>query len=425
MLLGGTAGKRVVPYREIGGARKRVRGLGFNISAPSPSHLSWEGVKPDLFTFVNKSFIGADSLLGTISGMNLKIKYVIKDVDRYGLVRWYYRQPGCAKVRLPSPEHPNFFEELSKAKAAASQMPSPADTIDGSLRWLCLAYIDSADFTRELSKSTREVRKRILDRICQEQGFKPFKTYDSGDVMKLRDKWAKDGPEAGNSAVKALRQVFKWAKAAKHVKTNEAKEVEYLSSDNPDGFYTWTPEDIAQFIAKHPLGTKPYLALMLLMYGGGRRSDVVRLGRQMVKDQSFHYVAWKGRGKKRTRTERFVPIVPPLQEAIDLTPTGELVYLLTALGKPFTSNGFGNWFKDRCVEAELPHCSCHGLRKASAVSAAEAGCSEWEMMALFGWASPKQAAVYTRKVNTSKLAQSGTAKIVQLMPRKKSNSEIA
>jgi integrase len=362
--------------------------------------------------------------LGTIAGMNLRIKYVIKDVDRYGVVRWYYRAPGCKKIKLPSPDHPSFFEALSVAKLAAQPQPQQEIT-EGTLRWLCLAYMDSAAFTRELSKQTQIVRKRILDRICQTYGSKEFKSFDSGLVMALRDKWAKDGSEAGNSAVKALRQVFKWAVAAKHVRTNPAKEIEYLQADNPDGFYTWTPAEVAAFIERHPLGTKAYLALMLLMYGGGRRSDVVRLGRQMVKDNAFHYVAWKGRGKKRTRTERFVPIVPPLQEAIDAGPTGDLVYLVTVFNEPFTSNGFGNWFKDRCVEAELPHCSCHGLRKAAAVAAAEAGCSEHELMALFGWASPKQAGVYTRKVNTNKLAQSGTDKIVQLMPRKKSNSEIA
>jgi integrase len=365
--------------------------------------------------------------LGSISGMNLKIRYVIKDVDRYGVVRWYYRAPGCKKIKLPSPDHPSFFEELSAAKAEASKVETRDASLapEGSLRWLCLSYMDSAAYTRELSQQTRTVRKRILDRICETYGDKDFKSFDSGLVMALRDKWAKDGSEAGNSAVKALRQVFKWAVEAKHVRSNPAKEISYLQADNPDGFYTWTPEEVEQFKAKHPLGTKAYLALMLLMYGGGRRSDVVRLGRQMVKDGSFHYVAWKGRGKKRTRTERFVPIVPPLQEAIELTTTGDMVYLLTAFNEPFTSNGFGNWFKDRCVEAELPHCSCHGLRKAAACQAAEAGCTEQELMSLFGWSSPKQAGAYTRKVNVSKLAQSGSSKVVQFIGLKKSNSEIA
>jgi integrase len=359
--------------------------------------------------------------LGTITGMNLKIKYVIRDVDRYGTVRWYYRQPGCKKIVLPSPDHPSFFEALGAAKAAAAPKVPEPDVEESSLRWLCLAYMDSSAFKRELSRQTQVVRKKLLDRLCEVHADKPFKSIDSGWVLKVRDKWADGGTEAGNSVVKALRQVFKWACEAKHLSTNLAKEVAYLPSDNPDGFYTWTEQDIAQFKARHPLGTKAYLALMLLMFGGGRRSDAVRLGRQMVKDGCFHYVEWKGRGKKRTRKERSVPIVPSLQEAIDAGPCGEMVYLVTSFNRPFTSDGFGNWFKERCVEAGLPHCSAHGLRKAAACQAAEAGCTDQELMSLFGWTTSKQTAVYTRKVNLSKLAQSGTSKLVQYLAFKKSN----
>jgi integrase len=53
-------------------------------------------------------------------------------------------------------------------------------------------------------------------------------------------------------------------------------------------------------------------------------------------------------------------------------------FLVTAFGKPFTANGFGNWFRQRCDEAGLPHCSAHGLRKAAAARLAELGAGESE-----------------------------------------------
>jgi hypothetical protein len=49
------------------------------------------------------------------------------------------------------------------------------------------------------------------------------------------------------------------------------------------------------------------------------------------------------------------------------------------LGKPFTAAGFGNWFREQCNAACLPHCSFHGLRKAASVRLAEAGCTPHEM----------------------------------------------
>ena len=52
---------------------------------------------------------------------------------------------------------------------------------------------------------------------------------------------------------------------------------------------------------------------------------------------------------------------------------------------PFTSNGFGDRFKDRRRDAGLPHCSAHGLRKACGTPAAEDGATEAQLNALFGW----------------------------------------
>jgi integrase len=53
-----------------------------------------------------------------------------------------------------------------------------------------------------------------------------------------------------------------------------------------DGFYTWTEEDIAAFEATHPVGSRARLALALGLYTGQRRSDVVRMGRQHVRDET-------------------------------------------------------------------------------------------------------------------------------------------
>ncbi len=60
---------------------------------------------------------------------------------------------------------------------------------------------------------------------------------------------------------------------------------------------------------------------------------------------------------------------------------------------------FGNWFRDRCNEAGLKHCSAHGLRKAGAKIAAESGATSHQLMALYGWEKLEQAELYTRQAN--------------------------
>ena len=73
-------------------------------------------------------------------------------------------------------------------------------------------------------------------------------------------------------------------------------------------------------------------------------------------------------------------------------------------GKSYSSAGFGNKFKSRCVKAGVPQCNCHGLRKIGAVRAAEAGASEHELMAMFGWENADMARVYTRKAAQNEVA---------------------
>jgi integrase len=60
------------------------------------------------------------------------------------------------------------------------------------------------------------------------------------------------------------------------------------------GHRTWTDEEIAAFEAHYPIGTEARLAFALLLYTGQRRSDVVRMGRQHVKDGVLTIAQKKG-----------------------------------------------------------------------------------------------------------------------------------
>ncbi|HJQ58079.1 MAG TPA: hypothetical protein VJ890_14310 [Vineibacter sp.] len=66
-----------------------------------------------------------------------------------------------------------------------------------------------------------------------------------------------------------------------------------------------------------------------------------------------------------------------------------MAYIVTAFSMPFTASGFGNRFRKWCDVAGLPHCSAHGLLKAGAMIAADNGATGHQLMAIFGWASPK------------------------------------
>ena len=210
----------------------------------------------------------------------------------------------------------------------------------------------------------------------------------------------RDKPHAANNFLKAMRGLFGWAVNADYVRVDPTLGVKLLSGGNDDtGFHAWTEDELARFEDRWKVGTRQRLAFDLLLYTGLRRGDAVRLGRPHVRDGEF-----------TIRTEKtgmvvVAPILPPLAESIAATPTGELTFIATDRGRPFTKESFGTWFGKVCREASCPG-SAHGLRKAGARRAAEAGASEAQLNALFGWADgSRESATYTRTANRARLAR--------------------
>jgi len=195
--------------------------------------------------------------------------------------------------------------------------------------------------------------------------------------------------------------MFGWAVENNFMRLNPAREIRRIRYAT-DGFHPWTVDEVCQFEKRHAIGSKARLALALLLYLGVRRGDVVTLGRQHVKDGWLRMVPRKTRHKRREVSEK--PVLPVLADVIAQSPTGDLTFLVTEQGKPFTANGFGNWFRARCNEAGLRHCTAHGLRKAGATLAAENGATDRQLMALYDWSSEKQANVYTATANRKRLA---------------------
>jgi integrase len=182
------------------------------------------------------------------------------------------------------------------------------------------------------------------------------------------------------------------------------RDVRKLPTAKGEGYHSWTEGEIEQFERHHPLGSRARLAFALLLYTGQRRSDVVRMGHQHIKDGGICV------RQQKTGREVWIPVhealVPILAEA-----SANLTFLLTDQGKPYTAAGFGNWFRDQCRAAGLHGCSAHGLRKAAARRLAEAGCSTHEIAAITGHASLKEIARYTEAADRKRLAQSAMAKV--------------
>lgn len=342
-------------------------------------------------------------------------RFVVEYQSPKGSGKWfvYFRQKGQKKVRMRGMPGTAEWEEtyrrlLAGERPESRKVKQPAQD---SFAWLCQKYMASTEFGG-LSERTRHVRRGILSHCMAESpggtnltfGDVPIPQFRPKTVALIRDQKRKF-PEAANGRVKAIRAVFSWATLPEVgiTQINPARDVRYLKSNNPDGHHTWTREEVAQFEKRHPLGTKAHLALGLLLYTGQRRSDVVLFGCQHEKDGLLEFTQQKNRDNKPIHLQ--IPIRPELRHILDAGPTGDLVYLVTEFGKPFTSDGFGNWFREKCIEAGVPG-RAHGLRKACATRLADNGATVHEIMAITGHKTIKEVERYTMAANQKLLAES-------------------
>ncbi len=341
------------------------------------------------------------------------LRYVKSDIDRHGNARYYFRRRDASrKIRLPglpgSKEFMAAYQDCLSGKDERGQPASAKPSEHTTMRWLCIQYAGSAEFKR-LDATVQKRRRMVLEAICSELtkdsppqlvGNQPYASIPPRAIRALRDRKL-DAPGAANNWLRAMKALFKWAVEADLLTSNPARDVPKVTTVT-EGFHSWTVEEVHKFEECHPIGSTARLAFALLLYTGQRRSDVVLFGRQHVKDGRLKFTQHKNRNRKPVTLE--LPILSDLQAVIDATPSPNLTFLTNAYGKPFSSGGFGNRFREWCDMAGLPHCSAHGLRKAGACIAAENGATPSQLMAIFGWRDIGQAEHYTRAANQRKLA---------------------
>lgn len=345
-------------------------------------------------------------------------KGVIVDRDRHKNVRLYFRVHGRPKVRLrEEPGTKAFDDEVACARigipyekkvAPAARKPgTPAK--ENSFHWLVQQYKQRAK--NRLNPDQLARRVRLLEEICESgkkrRGDLPYKMMERKHVLEIRDT-IRDTAGAQNNVVKTVSAMFGWAISVGLADRNPAIGIEHLHSG--DGFHAWTVDEVRQYEERHPQGSKARLALHLGLFTGLRLSDLATLGKQHIRD-GWLYVR-PGKTGKSSGVVVEIPVLAELQATIEATETGDLTFLITDLGRPFTVNGLGNKMRQWCDQAGLPQCSMHGLRKAGATIAADNGATDSQLMAIFGWTTKKQTTLYTKKADRKRLAGEAIRKLV-------------
>lgn len=345
----------------------------------------------------------------------INLPYVQEFVDRHGKVRRYFRKNG---KRTPLPGLPGSKEFRMAYEAAISgEWDGNAKERDtsppGSINRLVALYYSSATF-KGLEPITQATYRNEIEKIRKAHGDKRVAMLKREHVKKLFAEKA-DKPGAANKFLRHMRTLMRFAIDENWRSDDPTFGIRKMKIKN-GGFRAWTDEDITKFEAKWPVGSRERLALSLLLYTAQRRSDVIRMGWQHVRDGMIQVK------QQKTQTPLWIPIHPKLKTVLDATPRANMTFLMTAQGKPFTSAGFGNYFSEVAQDAGCaPGCSAHGLRKAAARRLAEAGCTSKQIQSITGHKSLDEVERYTKEVEQVLLAQQAMALVSTDRKRSVSN----
>ncbi|WP_286194136.1 tyrosine-type recombinase/integrase [Agrobacterium sp. Ap1] len=318
------------------------------------------------------------------------------------------------KSPFPSDAFDEEYQAALRSEKSAHGEIGKARTKPGSMAALVVSYYGSPEF-KGTASSTQSTYRGICEKIRNDHGERIVRELRRQHIVAILGKMSAT-PAAANNYLRMLRILVRHAVNIEWITRDPTLKVKGYSNKT-DGFHTWTESEIGQFERYFPIGTRPRLAMALMLYTGQRRGDAVALGWQHVTGQRISVV------QSKTKTRLAIKMHASLIEALAMAPKGSDTFLLTSFGKPYSPAGFGNWFREQCDAAGLPQCSSHGLRKAAARRLAEAGNGANHIAAVTGHLTLKEVERYTRAADQEKMADAAVDTMPERSDRQTKNSQ--
>jgi integrase len=330
----------------------------------------------------------------------LRLEYVHEYKDCRGKLRRYFRRPGFKQIALPGlPGCAEFMAAYERALAGLPRKQIGADrTQPGTLNAAIVGYYQCLAF-RELAPSTQARRRAILERFRSEHGDKRIATLPQEFIRRVLDQMK---PGEARNWLKALRGLLDFAVGQRFRADNPARGF-VLPKVKTKNRRAWTDSEIEQYERAHEVGSKARLAFALGLFTVQRLGDVIRMGRQHIRNGEL--VVRQG----KTGAQLTLPIVPELQKVLDATRSEHMTFLVGKGGRLYRGPEFSGQFRIWCDEAGLPKgCTFHGLRATGCTKLADNGCSAHEIAAWSGHMTLVER--YTRSANQKRLARSAISR---------------
>jgi integrase len=349
--------------------------------------------------------------------------------DRHGKMRYYLRKAGRKRIPITAPFGTlEFDQEYDDARrlSAVPLIPGQGATKRGTVNDLVTRYYASSDF-KSLQPATQKLYRRHIESFRAVYGDTRVRAIRRSHFRGIRDDmW--DRPGACRNLLKRLNTLFAFAVEIEMIEVSPM--LNFKLPPPGDGFLPWSDEDIDTYLEYWAPGTRERLGLYLLLYTGQRRSDVVRMSDNDVREVTIAAVTYREIKvlQQKTGAELWIPLHRALAAELDLHPKGQEAFLIDRrTGKPLTPEGFANWIRESAKAPKRPAAfqgepeadrqliqgtrGPHGLRKASCRRLIEAGCDTELARAISGHADDGELKVYIKSVNQSKMARRAMQKL--------------
>ena len=329
--------------------------------------------------------------------------FLYRDLDRQGAVRWRLRAPRRRTATIKGAY--GSAEFAANYRAAMEGTPVESKIITGkhgTIDVLARSYLRSAVFA-DLAPSSQRNRRAFIDQLVAAYGTLPIAGLERRHVRMIMDANAQT-PGKARAMLSALRALTTLALDDNTIAIDPTAGIKRPKLSE-DGIEAWSEAEIAAYESFHPIGTPARLAFAIALYTGQRAGDLIRLGRQHVRDGAIEL------RQEKTGTTFSVPLHPELKIIMDASPSTNLLFLVSEHGKPYASgNSFGQRIRRWAQQAGMGGRSVHGLRKSCCRRLVEAGCMAHEVMSISGHKSLVEVERYTKSVSQKALAEKAMAR---------------
>ena len=341
----------------------------------------------------------------------IDLPYVKVYADRHGKLRYYFRRRGYS-MPLPPPGSADFMAAYETARAAFDKGERTAGGkiafMPGSLGWAIVKFMASAQYVVR-GANTKRGDRRIFDALQDEDICGAMlRDLQHRHVKQLRDRFrSKYTASIADAMIDKLSVLWQFADEhlpdARLEGPNPTTGVKRLHTKHQER-EPWPAGVFEAFEAYAPGHLR--LAVMLLLYTGQRRSDIVRMKWSQYDGEIIEVPS-----QVKTGEYVAVPCHQKLKAILEGTPRrGEFIQR-GERGDSLMAGSLTVLVRRVLKRAGVSGYSVHGLRKNAAQNLAEAGCSVSEIMAITGHRSVGMAMHYAKRAEKKRMARSAIAKL--------------